>query len=375
LLELNRAKSSQESSRFLTAYRSTAKRARVRVVAGLLSVTLFDRVSCAASASLLGSLKRALFLVIKKGTLRTCHGARQTKAYVNRKSYRLCTLLASPILCLMLASLGLAAIGAARYAARLTESGAIPAWLPYIFGGAVDLLKVTMFAAGFGGIGRARPGLRVACLVLATLSLVVSVTVQHSSLTHSLQEIERRATHKSETRSDLRTELQEVEARAAAIKAERRPRSPSVIAWDIKTVVIPTGARRNSEDCTTPGDAYTRKACAPLLELRKELEGAEELERLEPRAGKLRKQLADVQIVASRDPASTSFELLIGTLLAKAGVKEIDGTVGFPALMMLLLEMVSASGFYIIGEMYGVLWPAVVTPHMAHLGRRAREQV
>jgi hypothetical protein len=43
--------------------------------------------------------------------------------------------------------------------------------------------------------------------------------------------------------------------------------------------------------------------------------------------------------------------------------------------MMLLLEMVSASGFYIIGEMYGVLWPAVVTPHMAHLGRRPREQV
>jgi hypothetical protein len=285
-------------------------------------------------------------------------------------------LLASPILCLMLASLGLAAIGAARYAAGLTESGAIPAWLPYIFGGAVDLLKVTMFAAGFGGIGlRARPGLRVACLVLATLSLVVSVTVQHSSLTHSLQEIERRATHKSETRSDLRTELQEVEARAAAIKAERRPRSPSVIAWDIKTVVIPAGARRNSEDCTTPGDAYTRKACTPLLELRKELDEAEELGRLEPRAEKLRKQLADAQIVASRDPASTSFELLIGTFLAKTGVKEIDGTVGFPALMMLLLEMVSASGFYIIGEMYGVLWPAVVTPHMAHLGRRAREQV
>jgi hypothetical protein len=103
-----------------------------------------------------------------------------------------------------------------------------------------------MFAAGSGGIGlRARPGLRVVCLVLATLSLVVLVTVQHSSLTYSLQEIERRATHKSETRSDLRTELQEVEARAAAIKVT--PRSPSAIAWDIKTVVIPTGARRNSE--------------------------------------------------------------------------------------------------------------------------------
>jgi hypothetical protein len=48
-------------------------------------------------------------------------------------------LLASPILCLMLASLVLAGIGAARYAAGLTESRAIPAWLPYIFGGAVDL--------------------------------------------------------------------------------------------------------------------------------------------------------------------------------------------------------------------------------------------
>jgi hypothetical protein len=91
------------------------------------------------------------------------------------------------------------------------------------------------------------------------------------------------------------------------------------------------------------------------LDLRKELAEAEELERLEPRAAKLRKQLADAQNVAPRDPASTSFELLVGTLLAKAGVKEIDGTVGFPVLMILFLEMVLALGHYIIGEMHAVL--------------------
>jgi hypothetical protein len=45
-------------------------------------------------------------------------------------------------------------------------------------------------------------------------------------------------------------------------------------------------------------------------------------------------------------------------LLDKAGVKKIDGTVGFPGLMILLLEMVSALGLYIIVEMHGVLWPA-----------------
>jgi hypothetical protein len=37
-------------------------------------------------------------------------------------------LLAAPILFLMAASVGLAAIGAARYAAGLTESGALPIW-------------------------------------------------------------------------------------------------------------------------------------------------------------------------------------------------------------------------------------------------------
>ena len=42
-------------------------------------------------------------------------------------------LLATPIMFLMAASVGLAAIGAARYAAGLTESGTIPAWLPYIY--------------------------------------------------------------------------------------------------------------------------------------------------------------------------------------------------------------------------------------------------
>jgi hypothetical protein len=67
----------------------------------------------------------------------------------------------------------------------------------------------------------------------------------------------------------------------ATIKAERTPRPATVVAWKIKTVVIPDGARRSSEDCTTQGDAYTRKTCAPLLELRKELAEAEELERLE----------------------------------------------------------------------------------------------
>jgi hypothetical protein len=262
----------------------------------------------------------------------------------------------------MAASVGLAAIGAARYTSGLTESGTIPAWLPYIFGSAVDLLKDTMLAAGFGWIGvRARPVLSLVCLALGAVALLVSLTVQHSSLSYSLQQIEREAAHKSETRSDLRAELREVEDRMAAIKADKTPRPATAIAWDIKTVVIPAGARRNSEDCTTPGDAYTRKACAPLMELRKELVDAEELERLEPRAAKLRKQLGDAQIVASRDPASTSFELLIGALLANAGVKEIDGTTGFPGLMILLLEMVSASGLYIIAEMYGALWPAVNT--------------
>jgi hypothetical protein len=267
-------------------------------------------------------------------------------------------LLASPILCLMVASLGLAAIGAARYAAGISESGTIPAGLPYIFGGAVDLLKATMLATGFGWIGiRARPGLCLACLMRGAVALVISLTVQHSSLIFSLQQIERQATHKSEARSDLRAELREVEDRMSAIKAEWTPRPTTVIAWDIKTVVIPAAARRNSEDCATPGDAYTRKTCAPLLELRKELAEAEDLERLEPRAAKLRKQVADAQIVASRDPAATPFELLVGTLLAKAGAKKIDGTVGFPGLMILLLEMVSALGLYIIGEMHAVLWP------------------
>jgi hypothetical protein len=271
-------------------------------------------------------------------------------------------LLSSAILCLMASSLGLAAIGAARYAAGISESGTIPAWLPYIFGGAVDLLKATMLAAGFGWIGfRARPALCLACLMLGAVALVISLTVQHSSLIYSLQEIERHATHKNEARSDLRAELREVEDRMAAIKAERTPRPTTVIAWAIKTVVIPAAARRNSEDCTTPGEAYTRKTCAPLLELRKELAEAEELERLEPRAAMLRKQVADAQIVASRDPAATSFELLVSTFFTKAGKKKIDGTVGFPGLMILLLEMVSALGLYIIGEMHAVLWSAVAT--------------
>jgi hypothetical protein len=219
-------------------------------------------------------------------------------------------LLAAPILFLMAASVGLAAIGAARYAAGLTESGTIPAWLPLIFGGAVDLSKSMLLAAGLSWIGfRARPALCLVCLALGVVALSASLTVQHSSFTYSLQENERRATHKSEERSDLRAELKEIEDRAASIKRDRTPRPATVAAWHIKTVVIPAGARRDSEDCTTPGDAYTRKACAPLLELRKELVDAEELERLETSAAKLRKQLRDAQIVSPRDPDPSASRL------------------------------------------------------------------
>jgi hypothetical protein len=84
--------------------------------------------------------------------------------------------------------------------------------LPYVFGCAVDLLKTTMLAAGFGWIGfRSRPVLCLVCLVLGAVSLIVSLTVQHSSITYSLQQIERQAAHRTEARSDLRTELREVE--------------------------------------------------------------------------------------------------------------------------------------------------------------------
>jgi hypothetical protein len=81
------------------------------------------------------------------------------------------------------------------------------------------------------------------------------------------------------------------------------------------------------------------KACAQVVQLRKELAAARDYEHLSLRALELRKGVAETPIVATADPLPAAFNATLGRLLP------LNGTEGVALLLTIVVELLSCVGF------------------------------
>jgi Inner membrane component domain len=102
---------------------------------------------------------------------------------------------------------------------------------------------------------------------------------------------------------------------------------------------VPPHIWRDSRECAEiQQSAYFAKACAQVVQLRRELAAAGDYERLSTRAGELRKGLAAAPIVATADPLPAAFSATLGRVLP------IGGTEGVALLLTIVVEIMSCFG-------------------------------
>jgi hypothetical protein len=88
------------------------------------------------------------------------------------------------------------------------------------------------------------------------------------------------------------------------------------------------------------------RACAQVVQLRRELAASEDYERLSARATQLRKGLAEAPIVATSDPLPVAFSATVGLLVP------MSGTEGVALLLTVVVELMSSFGLVGLSKLY-----------------------
>jgi hypothetical protein len=102
---------------------------------------------------------------------------------------------------------------------------------------------------------------------------------------------------------------------------------------------VPPSVWQDSQECgRIQESAHFARACAQVVQLRRELAAALDFERLSSRATELRKGLATVPIVATADPLPAAFSATLGLVLP------VGGTEGVALLITMVVELMSGFG-------------------------------
>jgi hypothetical protein len=141
-----------------------------------------------------------------------------------------------------------------------------------------------------------------------------------------------------EVRGNTKAELATVEQQLAAISRPTPPRPANTVQEALKAERVPPGVWRDSQECGRIQETNLARACAQVVQLRRELAAARDYERLSSRATELRQGLAEAPIVATSDPLPAAFSATLGRALP------IGGTDGIALLLTVVVELISCVG-------------------------------
>ena len=208
----------------------------------------------------------------------------------------------------------------------------------YAVGGLFDSAKGILLVAVFVLWGRRALGIATV-LGLACICLVIfSWLATHATVSTAISTIERTGTWTMEVRGNTKAELASVDQQLAALSRPATPRPAKTVREALAAERVPS-VWQDSQECRRIQDsAYFMRACAQIVQLRRELAASEDYERLSARATELRKGLAEAPIVASSDPLPAAFSASLGRVFP------IGGTEGVALLVTIVVELISCFG-------------------------------
>jgi hypothetical protein len=206
-------------------------------------------------------------------------------------------------------------------------------------GGVLDLAKSFLLVALLALWGRRSLGLAavfgIAWGCLATFSWLAT----HATVSTAIAAIERSGTWKMEVRNNTKTELASLELQLSALSRPALPRPAKTVREALAAERVPASVWQDSQECKAIQEsAHFAKACAHVVQLRRESAAAQDYERLSARATELRGRLADAPIVATSDPLPAAFSATIGKALP------LGGTEGVALLLTMVVELMSCCG-------------------------------
>jgi hypothetical protein len=236
------------------------------------------------------------------------------------------------VVAFMMLSLGVTATGTARFAVAM---GYDPR-LGYVVGAIFDVAKGALPMALLALLTRRAFG-RAVLLSLAWLCLLLySCLATHATVGMAMTSIERAGSWKMEVRGNDKAALVSVEQQLAALSRLSPPGPAKTVREALAGERVPSGIWQDSRECVAIQEsAHFAKACAQVVQLRRELAAAEDYERLTARATELRSGLAAAPIVATSDPLPAAFSATVGRVLP------IGGTEGVALLLTAVVEIIS----------------------------------
>ena len=224
----------------------------------------------------------------------------------------------------MALSLLVTATGTARFAVAMGYD----ARLGYAVGAIFDIAKGTLPAALLALLAQRALGAAM-FLGIAWICLVAfSCLATHATVGTAISLIERTGTWKMEVRGNTKTELSNIDQQLTALSRPTPPRPAKTVQAALTAERVPPSVWQDSQECgRIQESAHFARACAQVVQLRRELAAAHEYERLSLRAAELRKGLAEVPIVATSDPLPAAFSATLGRVLP------LDGTEGVALLL------------------------------------------
>ena len=243
----------------------------------------------------------------------------------------------------MALSLVVTATGTARFAVAMGYDARVG----YAVGGIFELAKGILLV---GAIALWRRGARGTATVfgIGWICLVAfSCLATHATVSTAISGIERTGTWRMETRGNAKAELASVEQQLAALSRPTPPRPAKTVREALAGERVPSGVWRDSQECGSIQESiHFAKACAQVVQLRRELAAAQDFEHLSSRAAQLRNNLADAPILAPSDALPASFDATLGRLLP------LGGTEGVALLLTLVVEIMSCFGLSGISLLY-----------------------
>jgi hypothetical protein len=235
----------------------------------------------------------------------------------------------------MVLSLLVTATGTARFAVAMGYDANVG----YAAGAIFDLGKGLLLVAVIALWARGALGIS-AVLGIAWLCLVVfSWLATHATVSTAISAIERTGVWKMEVRGNVKAELASIEQQLAALSRPTPPRPAKTAREMLASTSVPSGIWKDSHECANIQEStYFAKACAQVVQLRRELAASQDYERLSARAAELRKGLAGAPIVATSNPLPAAFSATWGRVLP------LGGTEGVALLLTMVVELISSFG-------------------------------